>query len=1003
MAVTEEKPKNKVLYHGKEVDIDKLENTVISDYDNYARQFGYSRSKYEKDLQGLQEIMFQIRNSGATIDPYQITFTSQFGNEKGLFGKNRNKSRHYTNPTWMIIKTLQKMENGDGKSSSSTKSEKKLNETTIKQELQRELTRAGNLTNENNRKKAQLEAINAILGKYFNGTIPEGYTKDDNFDLDAYKNKLVDLQNAINSDNLNDDELAYYYLDMTNPVQQTQTKEPENGLAAFLAAAREAQIPYTDAQLTALYNKYVLPNKTNEFFASWGINIKNNNSSNNSGGGSRSKRSSGSGVQSRSSQPTQTKKKTTSGKTNSQLIEEMKVPIGGIVKIGGRQYENVGNGRVVLLKPEQYKRDNVYNLDEHRHGGKFQNIVQLKKYAQGNNITYIPKFQNANDTLDIDKIKRSSSTTKTNTNTKTNENTTNNNSDTIDINKIQRSGGGGGNQPASSDLEKSPTAWARHVANISNIVGGLGWFLAGRRLRPFRTALTVGGPTVGAIGNVIDKNYGDAIANGLNAALGIGLNMPRYSKPYMDQYKNKYLQYSQKYNPIKDAENMGVKGTTYFSDKIAANKELQEYYKAVKDTERNPFLPGAGLLGIGNGIYYYGYKNLPLPDYITGDNTGSTYINGTVPAMTLGPLIGPYTSPLFRGLTGDFNLRIPKPDSGKFLKLKGPKGKKTATVTEGENVAAAAGDAAITTATAGGAAVKNSAIVLPGLLAGALGYSANTNANTQNFYPPYLPGMSPTEENEMYNLYAEASGLPLKNTQPRGYEIGTPVTLWDDPFRKIGNVGNGHIIRYDDNQMPVVQLDNGTERTIGAYNLERMEGIPVISEGFAKGNARELIDKYGAYPGENGEGLIIPDEVAELAMNDPELYSKILNTKGNVRFANSGDYANTIDKNTGLIRKNYVGSIKTNTLDDGKHDGFDRWMRGWNAVLHGYKTPTKEHSIYPLIPPAAVALNVLSNPVVGTGLGIYALGDAALHPVRTWEQLKGIGNSVKNEWDLLTK
>ena len=90
MAVTE-KPKKTVKYNGKDYDFYTLKENVYKNYDNYARQFGYGRSKYEKDRQGLAEIIGQLEAGNGSIEPDQIVFNNAWGNEKGSFGKNRNK------------------------------------------------------------------------------------------------------------------------------------------------------------------------------------------------------------------------------------------------------------------------------------------------------------------------------------------------------------------------------------------------------------------------------------------------------------------------------------------------------------------------------------------------------------------------------------------------------------------------------------------------------------------------------------------------------------------------------------------------------------------------------------------------------------------------------------------------------------------------------------------------------------------------------------------------
>ena len=208
-----------IKYNNKDYDFDSLQQTVLNNYDKYARQFGYSRSKYEKDRQGLNELLSQMRSdTGATVDPYQITFSSRWGNEKGAFGKARNKSRHYKNPTWMIIDTLQGMNAYDPNAD-----KKKINDAFLRKEFQDRISGAGfEDLNEENKRTVINNAIQHVLGYE---DIPEGYVLEEGFNPKNYYDQLRELQVALGTtDNLSDDQLAYYNLGIANP---NKPKEPE--------------------------------------------------------------------------------------------------------------------------------------------------------------------------------------------------------------------------------------------------------------------------------------------------------------------------------------------------------------------------------------------------------------------------------------------------------------------------------------------------------------------------------------------------------------------------------------------------------------------------------------------------------------------------------------------------------------------------------------------------------------------------------------------------------
>ena len=261
-------------YNGKQYDYSALKENVYKNYDTYARRFGYSRSKYEKDRQGLAEILGQLELGNGTIQPDQIVFNSDWGNERGSFGKARNKSRHYKNPTWMIIDTLQGMDTyneNDGK--------KKLNQSVLNQELSTALAKISELTYEGNKLRAQQEAIQNIINKYGTGTLPEGYVLDKDFNLPEYITKLNGVLTALSTtERDDDDEYAYYQLGITNPSKKEKPAEQkEEGVKAFIKAARDqniTEVMMNDDALSKLYYEQKVPQLLKQFYESQGLTFQ---------------------------------------------------------------------------------------------------------------------------------------------------------------------------------------------------------------------------------------------------------------------------------------------------------------------------------------------------------------------------------------------------------------------------------------------------------------------------------------------------------------------------------------------------------------------------------------------------------------------------------------------------------------------------------------------------------------------------------------------------------
>ena len=204
-----------ILYNGKQYDLDLLRDTVLNNYNTYARQFGYGKDKFQKDYIGLTQLLRELENGNAGIETGRITFKNNFGFERGDFGKARNKSKHYTNPAWMILDTIQKMNAYD-----SNAGKKKLNKSVLNQELSTEIGDISTLTPEY-KLKVQKDAVNKLLAKYSN--IGDNYVLDDDFDMNEYLGRLVELNKALETSTIDDDNYVFNRLGITN----TNTKQEE--------------------------------------------------------------------------------------------------------------------------------------------------------------------------------------------------------------------------------------------------------------------------------------------------------------------------------------------------------------------------------------------------------------------------------------------------------------------------------------------------------------------------------------------------------------------------------------------------------------------------------------------------------------------------------------------------------------------------------------------------------------------------------------------------------
>lgn len=372
-------------YNGKQYDYSALKENVYKNYDTYARRFGYGRSKYDKDRQGLAEILGQLEAGNGTIQPDQIVFNSAWGDEKGSFGKARNKSRHYRNPTWMIIDTLQGMTPYDANAG-----KKKLNQSLLNQELSTALAGISGLTYEGNKLKAQQEAIQNIINKYGGENLPEGYILDDGFDLPAYITKLNGVLTALGtSDRDDDDEYAYYALGLANP-NKPKEKPEDKGVSAFIKSARDFGITEAmmrDDALSELYYKQKVPTMLKSFFEQQGLTYTEPQQQ-------QSSRSSSAGVSAGSSQGQQRQQQQTKKQTQKQTQKNpppkkpdlSKLKVGDQYIIDGHRWviTRSGEPKEITNDDSKWRKDRLVKLN--KNGDKLNYVKNIRKYQAGRNI-----------------------------------------------------------------------------------------------------------------------------------------------------------------------------------------------------------------------------------------------------------------------------------------------------------------------------------------------------------------------------------------------------------------------------------------------------------------------------------------------------------------------------------------------------------------------------------------------------------------------------------------
>ena len=755
-----------IRFNGKDYDFQTFYNNVIKNYDNYARQFGYGANKYRKDQKGLMEILGELQKGNGSVEPGQIVFNSPFGDQKGAFGRIRSNSRHYTNPAWMIINTLQNMQEYDPNAG-----KKKITENTIKQELQGRLSKVGNLKLGDNKKKAQLAAIDEIINKYTNGA-PEGYVVDKNFELGEYLNKLGELRAAVDSERLDDDELAYFNLDMNNPIEsKPEETKAESGVAAFIKDARkqftEAELP--DSVLINMYNKDILPNKIKAFYTQYGIQQPTTKQS--SGGGSRR---SGAPVNAGSTQKKSrqgSQAKTTTKKPNdlSARLAAAGVGVGDQIVLNNKQYEITSiDGNKKYHIQEVRGSNKSRNTKSFRNGGKANTFRKLRKYQKGKIIW---KSDTLPDGTIIDSYDDDSST---NQQSGTSNNTSNN----------------------TSGNNTSNTKFFQDAANVGKVANGVGWWVPG----PVGRIATVGGGLLETLADAVNpevswKNVGLDALNTMIAALG-------GKKRYNSVAKQKYIRNNEAYKKKYNGKNVSKKSQAQQEKDL---EKLQEEYAALNNSATDYRVPGA----ITSGAYN-SFRNYYLDDqYYPGQATDYDFGNFATDVQSVSPFLfgvgnGLFNSNGFGGLPapGSTNwFRLPKV---KMPKIKAPKFKGKGKANNPE----AADKSKVTTPTEApvdaegldaSEGITLSTATGPLLVLGGAGLATNANAQNQQWVenqPPFLPGYHLEGDNGYDNLFRDTTGIARPGNQMGKDYVGKRVE-WTDPNTGLRTGRYGYMKGFD--------------------------------------------------------------------------------------------------------------------------------------------------------------------------------------------------------------
>ena len=224
----EKKPVRLITYGDNQYSFDALEKAVLDNYNNYASRFGYGRNKFMKDYQALTEMLRQLRqDQGASFEAGKINFSGNYANERGAFGKNRNQSKHYTHPAWMILDTLQGMTPYE-----EPKSEKKKVSRAKLQSEFKDLLGVASVDDipESQRKQILTETLNNLQKRY-DFSNPDDWEFEENFGADYFNNMFTNAKTALDTTETPDDDAYYLYtlFGLNKPTQKEESKSSYEG------------------------------------------------------------------------------------------------------------------------------------------------------------------------------------------------------------------------------------------------------------------------------------------------------------------------------------------------------------------------------------------------------------------------------------------------------------------------------------------------------------------------------------------------------------------------------------------------------------------------------------------------------------------------------------------------------------------------------------------------------------------------------------------------------
>lgn len=201
----------KYKYDGKEYDLDALKKSALSNWQGS-----------DKDYRAMVEILQHMTDDeGSYADLDKINFGTNYATEKGMFGKNRENSKHYKRAVGYLLKQFQGMspyEEPVVEAPAKTKASRQWLGSTVLNHL----GDVSGYTTDEIRGKELLRALQATQNQLKTGD----YDYEDQYGNEVLNGWLNDAMGALKTtDNLDDDNIFWGRVGLSNPF--TIKKNPE--------------------------------------------------------------------------------------------------------------------------------------------------------------------------------------------------------------------------------------------------------------------------------------------------------------------------------------------------------------------------------------------------------------------------------------------------------------------------------------------------------------------------------------------------------------------------------------------------------------------------------------------------------------------------------------------------------------------------------------------------------------------------------------------------------